>query len=194
LKEDVLEQIVDDYLNFKGYFTTHNVPFRPDPSHARYESRLDSVPSDIDVIGIHPQKRGRQKVIAVNCKSWQSGFRAKMLLEQLRNERKNPKRETWHRFRELWVPKWSEAFRQEILERTGAKTFTYRIAVTRMIGSGDDWTSEPRIKENLPGCEFGFLRMEEMWKAVVGELTKRPAPSEIGRLAQLLKAAGLAEP
>jgi hypothetical protein len=25
MKEDILEQIVDDYLQFKGYFTTHNV-------------------------------------------------------------------------------------------------------------------------------------------------------------------------
>jgi hypothetical protein len=31
MKEDVLEQIVDDYLQFKGYFTTHNVRFKPDP-------------------------------------------------------------------------------------------------------------------------------------------------------------------
>jgi len=28
MKEDVLEQIVDDYLQFKGYFATHNVRFR----------------------------------------------------------------------------------------------------------------------------------------------------------------------
>jgi len=29
MKEDVLEQVVDDYLKFKGYFTTHNVRFGP---------------------------------------------------------------------------------------------------------------------------------------------------------------------
>jgi len=27
MKEDVLEQIVDDYLQMQGYFTTHNVRF-----------------------------------------------------------------------------------------------------------------------------------------------------------------------
>jgi hypothetical protein len=32
VKEDVLEQVVDDYLKFKGYFTTHNVAFRPAPT------------------------------------------------------------------------------------------------------------------------------------------------------------------
>jgi hypothetical protein len=29
VKKDVLEQIVDDYLQLKGYFTTHNVRFGP---------------------------------------------------------------------------------------------------------------------------------------------------------------------
>jgi hypothetical protein len=33
VKEDVLEQIVDDYLQFQGYFTTHNVRFRPRANH-----------------------------------------------------------------------------------------------------------------------------------------------------------------
>jgi hypothetical protein len=31
VKEDVLEQIVDDYLQAQGYFTRHNIKFRPDP-------------------------------------------------------------------------------------------------------------------------------------------------------------------
>ncbi len=37
MKEDVLEQVVDDYLKFKGSFTTHNVRFRPRPDHARID-------------------------------------------------------------------------------------------------------------------------------------------------------------
>lgn len=36
MKEDVLEQIVDDYLQFNGYFTTHNVRFRPSSKHPEY--------------------------------------------------------------------------------------------------------------------------------------------------------------
>ena len=40
MKEDILEQIVDDYLQFKGYFTTHNVRFKPDPSHPDRNSSL----------------------------------------------------------------------------------------------------------------------------------------------------------
>jgi hypothetical protein len=52
MKEDVLEQIVDDYLQFRGYFTVHNVSFRPDPAHPAYEAAKDRVPSDVDVIGL----------------------------------------------------------------------------------------------------------------------------------------------
>jgi hypothetical protein len=135
MKEDVLEQIVDDYLNFKGYFTTHNVPFHPERTHPDYDLKQDSVPSDIDVLGIHPKKRGPDRVIVVTCKSWQGGFHSERLLEQLRGERKNPKREIWRLFRELWIPKWSEAFRREIKRRTGAEKFAYKIAVTRLIGN-----------------------------------------------------------
>ena len=28
MKEDILEQLVDDYLQAKGYFTRHNINFR----------------------------------------------------------------------------------------------------------------------------------------------------------------------
>jgi hypothetical protein len=191
VKEDVLEQVVEDYLSFEGYFTAHNVPFHPDKARKDYSSREDSVPSDIDVIGINPKKRGIDRVIVVTCKSWQGGFHTERLLAQLRGEKKNPKRETWRHFRELWKLKWSEAFRKEIEQRTGAKTFAYKIAVTRLIGHGDEWSADETIAKNLPGCSVGFLEMEEMWTTILGKLTERPAPSELGRLAQLLKAAGV---
>lgn len=194
MKEDVLEQIVDDYLNLQGYFTTHNVPFGPRKDHDEYEARNDSVASDIDVIGINPRRRGPKRVIVVTCKSWQPGFHAERLLAQLRGELKNPKRETWRHFRELWIPKWSEAFRHEVEYLTGVRRFHYRIAVTRLVGDADAWATDPTIAANLPGCPFGFLTMETMWKKMLETTTERPAPSEIGRLAQLLKASGVAIP
>jgi hypothetical protein len=67
MKEDVLEQIVDDYLQFKGGFTTHNVRFKPSPDHpecpvlvvveigdtcVEYEHRLcalDDQPIDVEL-------------------------------------------------------------------------------------------------------------------------------------------------
>lgn len=34
MKEDILEQMVDEYLQHKGYFTRHNIKFRPAGDHA----------------------------------------------------------------------------------------------------------------------------------------------------------------
>jgi hypothetical protein len=54
MKEDVLEQIFDDYLQFDGFFTTHNVRLRPRPDHPEYVAAEDVVPSDVDVVGFQP--------------------------------------------------------------------------------------------------------------------------------------------
>jgi len=194
MKEDVLEQIVDDYLKFKGYFTIHNVGFRPQPDHSAYDVTQDSVRSDIDVVGYDPKRSGLNRVVVVSCKAWQSGFDATAKLAEMRGEKANPKRPTWKHFRELWIPKWSEAFRAAIFERTGQRDFAYRIAVTQLRGDADAWGKDPTISANLSGCTVGFLPLQEMWATMLAELTTTPAPSEIGRLAQLLKAAGLTAP
>jgi hypothetical protein len=130
----------------------------------------------------------------VSCKAWQGGFRADAKLAELRGEKANPKRATWRTFRELWKPKWSEAFLDAVEEKTGRRTFAYRIAVTHIRGDADAWADDPTIQANLPGCTFGFLTLEEMWGTMLSELTTTPAPSEIGRLAQLLIAAKLTAP
>ncbi len=101
MKEDVLEQVVDDYLKFKGYFTTHNVTFRPRSDHPKYVGTQDSVRSDVVVVGYHPRRSGLDRVMVVSCKAWQGGFDATAKLAELRREKKNPKRETWRHFREL---------------------------------------------------------------------------------------------
>jgi hypothetical protein len=198
MKEDVLEQVVEDYLQLNGYFTTHNVSFKPDKAHAEYVSREDSVPSDIDVVGYRPRGTGVEKVMAVSCKAWQDGFDPRAKLRGLREGLpKNNRRKTWHQFRELWKPKWSAAFHDAVVKLTGEREFTYCIAVTRLTGkltaedAAAEWSNDPTIRENLNGCMFRFLTLEEMWGKVVAEATTRPAPSEIGRLAQLLKAARL---
>ncbi len=107
------------------------VPPRPD--HPEYRAAEDSVPSDVDVVGYHPIKPGIERVV-VSCKSWQGGFDATAKVAELRGEKKNPKRETWRHFRELWIPKWSEAFREAIFELTNQRSFAYLIAVTRLKG------------------------------------------------------------
>jgi hypothetical protein len=194
MKEDVLEQIVDDYLKFSGYFTVHNVGFRPSEDHPAYSAAQHSVRSDVDVVGYHPTKRGIDQVMVVSCKAWQVGVDATAKLAELRGEKANPKRATWRHFRELWIPEWSEAFRARIEELTGHREFTYRVAVTHLRGDAEAWASDPTIRANLGGCSVGFLTLEEMWSDMLDKLTTTPAASEIGRLAQLLKAAGLTGP
>ncbi len=191
MKEDVLEQIVDDYLQLKGYFTIHNVRFKPSPVHSEFVGDDDRVASDVDVVGLHPNKIGVDRVWVVSCKSWQQGFDAGRKLRELRGDVRQPKRETWRHFRELWIPKWSEAFRAEIEKRTGSSEFRYSIAVTRLIGDGSEWAEDPTIRDNLGGNPISFLTLSEMWTEYVDAVGTTPQPSEIGRLAQLLKAAGV---
>jgi hypothetical protein len=61
-------------------------------------------------------------------------------------------------------------------------------------GNADAWASDPTIKANLHGLSFSFLTLRDMWATMLDEVTTTPAVSEIGRLAQLLKAAGLTAP
>lgn len=189
MKEDVLEQIVDDYLKHLGYFTQHNIRYRPRKDHPDFQSQPDSVYSDIDVIGIHPTRSEPDRVTVVTCKSWQAGFNADAKLAELRGK----KNETWKHFRELWIPKWSEAFRTTVAERTGVKRFDYRIAVTWIRGDEEAWGLDSTISANLPGCTVGFLTLEQMWNRLLIDLNTTPAASEVGRLAQLLKAADLSD-
>ena len=105
MKEDVLEQIVDDYLQFKGYFTTHNVRFRPRQDHPHFEGRKDSVNSDVDVVGFHPMKSGTDRVVVVTCKAWQVGFDETAKLAELRGEKRNPAHTTGTTFGSCGRPK-----------------------------------------------------------------------------------------
>ena len=79
MKEDILEQLVDEYLQHKGYFTIHNVKFKPDKIHPEYNYKHDSVHSDIDVLAFHPLLTGHDRVLAVSCKSWQSVSKSKVV-------------------------------------------------------------------------------------------------------------------
>lgn len=83
MKEDVLEQIVEDWLHLDGWFTVHNVPFRPRKDRSDYVSQQDSVASDVDVLAVHPLRTGCERVMAVSCKSWQAGFDGTAKLAEL---------------------------------------------------------------------------------------------------------------
>lgn len=109
-KEDILEQLVEEFLVHRGYFVRHNVKFLPRKDHADFDSQQDSNHSDIDVLAYHPRKNGADRVWAVSCKSWQAGFNPAKKLKQIKENKVVSGREAWKGFRELTSPKWSEAF------------------------------------------------------------------------------------
>jgi hypothetical protein len=195
MKEDILEQIVDEYLMHAGYLTTHNVKFRPARTHNDYESQHDSVHSDIDVIGFHPKKQGNDRVIVVSCKSWQDGIDLSGDLERIAETRKNPKRPTWKSFRELCKPKWSQAFIDKVEEVTGTRKFTYWTAVTH-VKNGDkaQWEKHQVFIDALEGNPIKVVTFDEMLDEVWNEISKTPAATEIGRMIQLMKASRWSPP
>lgn len=191
MKEDILEQLVEDYLCVKGYFTTSNVKFRPDRSSEGYDARQDSVHSDIDVLGYHPLRQGPTKVVAVSCKSLQEGFDPKWELAAMRENRTVGGRDAWRRYRELWNPKWAKAFRTTVHARTGADQFTYVTAVTHLIGAREPWERCQEFERNL-GCSIRVLTLQEMIGEVLGGLHGTTvANSQLGRTIQLFRAAGI---
>jgi hypothetical protein len=191
MKEDVLEQLVDDYLKLQGYFTRHNVKFNPRPEDDGYVTKQDSVPSDIDVIGFHPLKTGPEKVWVVSCKSWQSGFDASWWADNTCSNVKSGNKEAWRHFRELASPKWTKAFLREVRALVGTEQFTYVTCVTRLRGSREKWEQQTAFTSALKGNPVRLLTLKEIVDFVREKTTATPAPSEIGRLVQLLKSAKL---
>lgn len=191
MKEDILEQLVDDYLQFRGYFTRHDVKYRPRSSHPKFVKREDSNHSDIDVLAVHPQRRGADAVWAVSCKSWQSGFVVQRKLNEIQSNKIVSGRDAWKAFRELVQPKWSEAFRRKVKELTGRTKFTYVTAVTRIRGDRKVWEEYPRFKKAMGGNPIRLIGLEQMLSEMLPELGTTVAPSELGRTLQLLKAANV---
>jgi hypothetical protein len=53
-KEDILEQVVEEFLTHEGYFVQHNTKYRP--------RDFNQTPSDIDVLAVNPLLRGPRRV------------------------------------------------------------------------------------------------------------------------------------
>lgn len=189
MKEDILEQLVDDYLQSQGYFTRHNIKFRPNSKHPDFESKKDSNHSDIDVIGYNPKKTGFERVMVVSCKSWQSGFRVDWWLENLATNRRISGRESWQFFRELIKPKWSQALLDEVETITGTRKFTYVQAVTAVVGDRKKWEKRPDFLKALNGNPIQMLDLSQMLHHIENLSTTTMASSDIGRVLQLMKAA-----
>lgn len=190
MKEDILEQLVDEYLMHKGYFTMHNVKFKPSAQDAEYVSKQDSVASDIDVVAIHPCKDGPDRVIVVSCKSWQGGFDPKAAVDNIVQNKMSSGREAWRGFRELCSPKWSRAFMAAVEAATGTRSFTYWTAVTtiRSNRSKEVWEENADFRRAIEGNPIRLISFADMLDDVWGKLSTTPAATELGRMIQLMKA------
>jgi hypothetical protein len=184
--------VVDDYFMHRGYFTRHNIRFKPSRTHADFKTKADAVASDIDVIGIHPCPKEQERVVVISCKSWQYGFDAGAKLEEINKNKKISGREAWMGFRELCKPKWSEAFLGAVESATGTRQFTYFTAVTRLRNASTRalWEENANFRASINGNRIQILTLAEMLDYLWRELGTTPAASEIGRALQLMKAAG----
>ena len=176
-KEDILEQIVEEYLTHEGYFVQHNIKYRP-LSHRQTRS-------DIDVLAINPKKRGVSRVYVVNVKSWQAGFGFRTQMKRTRENKKA--------MRELMIQSWANAFCDEIERRTGQRRFTYVLAVTKTKQKEDKhlWTKNADFKRKLRGNPIIVLCLETMIKKVLKQTTTTLAATDIGRTIQLFKSANV---
>jgi hypothetical protein len=190
MKEDILEQLVDDYLKFNGFFTIHNAKFQPAKTDPDYVQSHDCVASDVDVVGFHPMRSGTDRVWVVSCKSWQLGFDPKDRIEAIEGEKKREGRDAWRSFRELTKPKWANGLLAEIERLTGSTQFTYVTAVTKLIGSASVWEQHEGFRKLLHGNPIKILTLQEMLSDLYGKTKTTVASSEVGRLLQVIKASG----
>ncbi len=210
MKEDILEQLVEDwFVARQGFFVKHNVRFRPSPSHLAYSSKQDSVHSDIDILAVATKRKGPDKVHAVTCKSWQGGFHPKSWKVELEKEAKYndrslefKRRERWKYFRELVSNKWMDAFLDTIEKETGQRDFTYTIAVTKLNGTDQHKTElaqsyvlKSRFRDKGAKIVINILPLSELVAKYAERMAAKDTPSleatEVGRLLQLIHAAGL---
>jgi hypothetical protein len=189
MKEDILEQLVDDFLQSKGYFTKKNIKFKPDWKHPDFQSNKDSNHSDIDVIGYNPLITGVDRVWAVSCKSWQSGFNPSSIIRKIEGNKNFSGREAWKPFRELVEPKWSQAFLAEVKRLTGTDKFTYVMAVTQLTGDRTVWETYSKFTQSLGGNPIKLITLKEMVEGILPNLNTTLASSDLGRTLQLLKTA-----
>ncbi len=89
------------------------------------------------------------------------------------------------------IPKWSEAFLAAVEEATGTNRFTYVTAVTKLSGDRTVWEQRGPFRQGLAGNPVRIWTFMEMMEGIQGDLTGTPAATEVGRMLQLFKAAGI---
>ena len=198
MKEDILEQLVEDYYVSKpGWFVKHNVKYRPCKKHPDYNPRQDSVHSDIDIIAVD---KISGNVEVVSCKSWYDGFRIKDMLIWIKNK-------DIRRVRELVSDRWKESFLKTIKKETGKKDFTYVIAVTKLSQEEEKSKEEKfkleqeitkAFKAKNSNVKLKIITLEqivdETKKRISEKETPYPESTDIGRIVQLFMAAHILKP
>ena len=194
-KEDTLEQLIEEYLTHKGYFVRHNITYLPRKDHPDFVSNQDSNHSDIDVLAINPLLEGPSKVLAVSCKSWQSYFNPTFELNCIRKSKTEGVRgrEDWRGYRELVVPKWSEAFIKTIRDNTGAKDFTYVLAVAKVNGDRSVWEKAPEFSYAVEGNPIHILTLKEVADDILPNLEQTVAYTEVGRILHMFRVSGICQ-
>ena len=190
MKEDILEQLVDDYLKSNGFFTVHNVKFQPASADPEYIKKADSNASDIDVVGFHPRREGADRIWVVSCKSWQDGLDPMARIAAIQANKIKYGGPPWKRFRELVKKKWADGLISEIEKLTGSIQFTYVTALTKLKGDRTVWEQHQPFRENLRGNPIKVLTLQEMLSDLYGKTKTTVASSEVGRLLQVIKASG----
>jgi hypothetical protein len=209
MKEDILEQLIEDYyVSRPGWFVKHNIKFRPSKEHSDYNSKKDSVHSDIDIVAINGLNNKMDRVHVISCKSWQEGFGIKDWLNVLEGEATYNKkqsgefqrRELWKYFRELVSDKWIDSFLNVIEQETGQKDFTYVIAVTKLKETDDEKKAiensiiiKERFKSKNSNMLIKILTLEEIIndikKRIENKQTTVTESTDVGRIIQLFYAA-----
>ncbi|MCZ7675289.1 MAG: hypothetical protein M5U35_04615 [Roseovarius sp.] len=100
-------------------------------------------------------------------------------------------RERWRFFRELCSAKWSEAFVDKVQEMTGRRAFTHVTAVSRIHGDRAIWENHPPFQVAMQGNPVKLLAFHDMLRDIEGSLTTTLASTEVGRMMQMFRAAGL---
>ena len=174
---DVLEQVAEDYFRHLGYFTRHNVKYKPNKPGPAF-----AVNSDVDIVGIHPNKKGIDRVVVASCKAWHGG------LQIVRHLASMHKLKVKKKFREATLPIWSKALKDKVRDITGRQNFVlYFVCVKYKEADRKSWEEYKFFKRNLSGCEIKILDMKTMIQEVWEESKSiTPAHSEFPRILQLI--------
>lgn len=215
MKEDILEQIAEDFYSKNvGYFTKHNIKYRPSKEESTYIAKYDSVHSDIDLIIIDAHKRN--KIITVSCKSWQGGFNISKFKNTLENALNNQptkttgKRDDWCAFRELCIHRWTNSFlkilRNELSDVDAQEIeieLEYVILCTKItrgsLKDKSDFENSEAIKKYFKqkkvNLKLKIITIDKMIAEILKIMNKKDTPyvenTHLSRTLQLMIASGM---